>query len=307
MQYKSYQHIERLGREEVEGILEGKCYIQPKIDGTNGVLFLGDDGVVHAGSRKKELTLEDDNAGFCKKLTGNSAILSYLQQHPDHYLFGEWLIPHTIRFYNEDSWQQFYIFDVFELSGENGRYLSYEEYVPLLEEYGLTYIPCLAVLDHPQEEQLAELLVKNHYLLAEDRTGEGIVIKNYDYKNRFGRTVWAKIVADEFFKKNNKIRRQDHEAKDSTWEKKITSTYITEAVVHKEYAKIMNEYPEASRQEIIGRVLNAVYLTFIEEDLITAVKTNKNLVLDFNRVKSESNALVKEYIPELFGNNWQRE
>ena len=69
----------------------------------------------------------------------------------------------------------------------------------------------------------------------------------------------------------------------------------------------MNEYPEASRQEIIGRVLNAVYLTFIEEDLITAVKTNKNLVLDFNRVKSESNALVKEYIPELFGNNWQRE
>ena len=38
MQYKSYQHIEKLGRDEVEGILKGKCYIQPKIDGTNSVL-----------------------------------------------------------------------------------------------------------------------------------------------------------------------------------------------------------------------------------------------------------------------------
>ena len=35
MQYRSYQHIEKLGRDEVEGILNGKCYIQPKIDGTN--------------------------------------------------------------------------------------------------------------------------------------------------------------------------------------------------------------------------------------------------------------------------------
>ena len=40
MQYKSYQHIEKLGRDEVEGILNGKCYIQPKIDGTNSVLYL---------------------------------------------------------------------------------------------------------------------------------------------------------------------------------------------------------------------------------------------------------------------------
>lgn len=28
MLYKSYQHVERLGREEVEGILNGTCSIQ---------------------------------------------------------------------------------------------------------------------------------------------------------------------------------------------------------------------------------------------------------------------------------------
>ena len=34
MEYKSYQHIEKLGREECDGILNGTVTIQPKIDST---------------------------------------------------------------------------------------------------------------------------------------------------------------------------------------------------------------------------------------------------------------------------------
>ena len=45
---------------------------------------------------------------------------------------------------------------------------------------------------------------------------------------------------------------------------------------------------------------------FIDEDLITAVKVNKNLVLNFNGLKAESNNIVKETIPELFERNWTR-
>ena len=36
MEFKKYQHIERLGTLEVEGIELGTCYVFPKIDGTNG-------------------------------------------------------------------------------------------------------------------------------------------------------------------------------------------------------------------------------------------------------------------------------
>lgn len=39
MNYKKYQHIEKLGTSEVEGILKGKCHLFYKIDGTNSSIF----------------------------------------------------------------------------------------------------------------------------------------------------------------------------------------------------------------------------------------------------------------------------
>lgn len=41
MEYKKYQHVEKLGREECEGVLDGMVYCFPKIDGSNGCIFLG--------------------------------------------------------------------------------------------------------------------------------------------------------------------------------------------------------------------------------------------------------------------------
>ena len=99
---------------------------------------------------------------------------------------------------------------------------------------------------------------------------------------------------------------KNHDMKEADWEKKIANIYITEPVVRKEFAKVLNDYPDASRQEVIGRTLNAVYDNFINEDLITAVKVNKNLVLNFSHMKSESNNIVKEVLPELFERNWVR-
>ena len=37
--YSKYQHIERLGSAEVDGILDGVCHIFPKLDGTNSQLW----------------------------------------------------------------------------------------------------------------------------------------------------------------------------------------------------------------------------------------------------------------------------
>ena len=64
MKFRKYQHIERFGTDEVLGIDDGLNYIFPKIDGTNSSVWL-DEGVITAGSRNRELTLDKDNAGFC--------------------------------------------------------------------------------------------------------------------------------------------------------------------------------------------------------------------------------------------------
>lgn len=48
MEFRKYQHVERFGTSEVEGIDLGTCYIYPKIDGTNASVWLGEDGTLRA-------------------------------------------------------------------------------------------------------------------------------------------------------------------------------------------------------------------------------------------------------------------
>lgn len=91
MNFKRYQHIERFGTDEVLGEEIGICYVFPKIDGTNSQCYLDDNGELKCGSRNRELTLDNDNAGFYNEMIKHDEIKAYLEKHPTHRLFGEWL------------------------------------------------------------------------------------------------------------------------------------------------------------------------------------------------------------------------
>ena len=297
LEFKSYQHIEKIGREECEGVLNGTVTIQPKIDGTCSVVWL-EDGEVHAGSRKRELSLEADNAGFYAMIREDHNIEGYLKAHPNHYLFGEFLVPHTIRSYDEDAWKKFYIFDVFEVTQDGGRYMPYDEYVPALEYFNLTYISEIARLENPTVEEVVACIKQTHYLMPEGCTPEGVIAKNYNYKNKWGHVVWGKIVSEEFFASKKSLRQKNHKVKSEDFEIQVANEYITEPVIRKEYAKVRNEFPDAKRGELIGRTLNAVYDSFITEDLVTVVRKNKNCTINFNAMKHESDNRVKEVLKE---------
>ena len=297
MQYKSYQHIEKLGNKEVEGILKGKCSIQPKIDGTNGVVWLGDDGIIHAGSRRRDLTLDNDNAGFYNTVIKDDNIRKYLLDHKDHYLYGEWLVPHTIRYYHPESWKHFYVFDIF--SYDRG-YIPYDEYSKELDKYGISYIPEIISIDNPTMEDLTKYLKETKYLIPEDKMSEGIIIKNYEYRNQYGRCTYAKIVAEEFFNTKSILRMKNHEAKDKTSEKDIVTMMLSEPLIRKEFAKIKLEYPEIKKQELIGRTLNTIFHVFISEELLDYIEKKKPLI-NFYYLKKECDERIKEVLrSELF-------
>ena len=75
-----YMHIERLETDEVEGLLIGNVYVFPKIDGTNGVVWYdAENYLVKAGSRTRELTLENDNANFYHYILSQPNILNYFK------------------------------------------------------------------------------------------------------------------------------------------------------------------------------------------------------------------------------------
>lgn len=297
MEYRSYQHIEKLGNNEVNGILNGLCSIQPKIDGTNAVVWLGEDGKVHAGSRKKDLTLEKDNAGFYASILLDKNIRRYLEEHPDHYLYGEWLVPHTIRYYNPDAWNRFYVFDVFI---EGRGYIPYSEYAPVLDDYGISYIPELKAIDSPTMDDLMECLKEAKFLIPDDKMSEGIVIKNYDYHNPYGRTTWAKIIAEEFFGTKQKLREKNHAIKIEPKEEEIVMGLLTEQLIRKEYAKLMLEFPNAPRKELIGRILNIIWHVFLTEEFIDYAEKKKPSV-EFFALKKACDQQVKEVLKtELF-------
>ena len=77
--FKEWEPVARFNRTAI---------ITEKIDGTNGVVYVGEDGVVLAGSRSRWITTEADNFGFAR----------WVKEHEDElrvglgagYHYGEW-------------------------------------------------------------------------------------------------------------------------------------------------------------------------------------------------------------------------
>ncbi len=188
MKFKSYMHIERFGTTEVQNIQFGKCYIFPKIDGTNGNIWLDENKMIQAGSRKRHLSFDKDNAGFLEWVSKQDNLLNYLEENPTHRLFGEWLVPHSLKTYENNAWRNFYVFDVAidksesEITHEGDdslKYVLYDTYKPLLEAHNINYIPAISIATNANYEQLINELKKNVYLIEDGKgAGEGIVIKN---------------------------------------------------------------------------------------------------------------------------------
>ena len=293
MEFKKYQHIERFGTTEVEGIQNGKCYIFPKIDGTNASLWWSNG--LKAGSRNRELSIDNDNAGFYKWALGQEHIIQFLKSNPEVRLYGEWLVPHTLKTYNDNAWRNFYVFDVMI----GNEYADYTKYSELLQQHNIEYIPPICIINNPLYERLIGLLEQNDYLVKDGNgIGEGIVIKNYDYKNKYGRVVWAKIVSNEFKGKHKKAMPNEIKEKNLV-EKDIVDKYITRSLLDKEQSKIENEMNGWS-SKYIPRLINVVFYNLIREESWNFVKEFKNPTIDFKRLSFFTTSKIKELKPDVF-------
>lgn len=292
--FVKYQHIERFGTTETQNIEFGECYVFPKIDGTNSSVWI-EDGQIRCGSRTRELSTESDNAGFYAWAIQQESLLNYLQENPTHRLFGEWLVPHSLRTYRDDAWRNFYVFDV--MDGDT--YVHYEQYKPLVEKHGINFIPPIAIITNGSYEQFVQKLETNVFLIEDGKgSGEGIVIKRYDYRNNFGRQTWAKIVTSEFKEKHAKVMGAPRVEGEKMVEQEIAKEFVTKALVEKEHAKIEQESGWSSKS--IPRLLNTVFYCVVNEELWNAIKKHKNPTINFKTLQYFVFAEVKAKKPELF-------
>ncbi len=315
--FVKYPHVEKLGHPDVATILEGTVSVYPKLDGTNASIWLDEIGDLQAGSRNRQLTLKNDNAGFLAWVREHEERYGgFLQEHPGLRLYGEWLVPHTLKSYREDAWRRFWVFDV-EIR-ESGNIVSTEGFRADFDLFEIDYIDPLAVITNPTEEQLLGLMNQTNTFLIEDGAGvgEGVVIKRYGaWRNRGGGQKWAKMVR-EANKKTFGVRETSG-AKQI--EAAIVEEFITLTLVQKELAKIVHDIAGtppshsssemlkfyqgvmlSNRSTVIPRLLNTVFHCLISEEMWAILKKHKRPTIDFGKLWRLTTIRTKELIPGLF-------
>lgn len=339
MKFRKYYHVERLGHEYVDGLTLGVVYVFPKLDGTNASVWFenGCNGLQPTcGSRTRTLTAESDNAGFYKwvNTAENWSKFFEIQTSGGHgwTIYGEWLVPHTLRTYRAEAWRRFFVFDVYD--NEKGRYLSYPEYAPIIKAAGLDVIEPLCIITNPSDDQLQHEAEANTYLILDGAgCGEGIVMKNYQWSGTRGTQPWAKLVRNEFKEENKRAFGTTEKHGEYQVESAIAEEYVTQALVEKTRAKIMIDLTEQDcmdgtedrygeeafgdmyheltlarhkrvqerhRSQIIPRLLGTVYHELIVEELWSAVKQHKDPTIDFKKLKAHSILWTKKFAADLF-------
>lgn len=170
----------------------------------------------------------------------------------------------------------------------------------MLEEFNLDYISALAIIKNPSYEQLINILKQNIFLIEDGKgIGEGIVIKNYDFYNKWKRQTWAKIVSSEFKEQHAKIMGPPEINGKTLIEEKIIDDFCTSAFIEKEYAKIVNEM-NGWQSKYIQMLFGRVYSELVKEETWNIVKKYKNPKIDFKTLNTLLINKVKEVKKELF-------
>jgi len=327
MGFRKYDHLERLAHPDVADISFGTVHVFPKIDGTNASVWCDDEGVVQCGSRTRQLSAEADNAGFHAWVNGDDPVAVQLralaQFAPNLIFYGEWLVPHSLKTYRESAWRKFYIFDVYTRA--TSKYLPFEEYSELLTAAGQEVIHPLAIIENPSDNQLAGLRdTSNTFLIQEDKgVGEGVVLKNYEWRNKHGRQPWGKMVRAEFKDAHRRAMPVGVTQGELITEQRIVDDFVGEEFIRKEFAKVVvlvandiapgeafpptgwlehdyDEFVALNRHKIIPRFLGTFYLTFVDEEIRGVVKKLKNPVIDFSKLHRLMTVKAKRVLTEVF-------
>ena len=123
-------------------------------------------------------------------------------------------------------------------------------------------------------------------------------MKNYEWQNKFGNTVWAKMITNNF----KEIHHKEMGAPvigGETLEEKIVAEYVDEHFIGKVVAKISNDEGGWS-SKFIPRLLQTVFYDLINEELWNIIKKHKNPKIDFAYLQRLTFTKVKETRKDIF-------
>ncbi len=271
MVFEKYPKIMALHKEECDGILDGTCYIQEKVDGANASIW-NEDGEIHYGSRSRDLFKASDNFnGFGTWIEQHAGVKKLLIDHPEYRLNGEWLVRHTIG-YNELAYRKFYLFDITIEEGETKITMPMDEMYRLAEEYDIPAVHLFAVLENPTLEQI----IQHCGTSVLGSKGEGVVIKNLAFINKFGDKQFGKFVTQEFKEDNAVTFGGNNRTSDTYEETYFMNQMMTLARVQKIFHKAESQHGRLDMKNI-PMIMGMCYHDLItEEGWVIAQEMGKN-------------------------------
>jgi hypothetical protein len=205
---------------------------------------------------------------------GHAGINRYLDECPEHRLYGEWLVRHSLQ-YPETAYKKFYLFDVRNDDG----YMHPDKVKEIANEYGIETVHVFGTFENPSREQLKELAGQS---VVGDK-GEGVVIKNTEFVNVFGDKCYAKIVTDDFKESNSITFGGNNKSAESYWEMYVVNKYMTLPRIEKVMNKLQPLVDRRLHLEHTPRVISTAYHDMLTEEIWDIQK--KVATLDFNRLK----------------------
>lgn len=275
MTQKRYQEITRLGHKTTLGVLNEGDYIviQEKLDGANAS-FRKDGFEVLAFSRNHQLDEQNNLGGFYQWVQENIKAEDLVD---DAIYFGEWLNPHKVKYPNYQK--QFFLYDIYD--SETERYINFNLVKKTADRLNLNSIPVFYEGKYQSFEHLMSFVGRTDLggMLGDVEQGEGIVVKNVDYTDRFGNQKFVKLVTDKFAE----VQKQKA-PKDPTIEQTQEQVFVNQTVTEARIEKFLHKFvDEGILDEVFG----------IEDMGVILRNMNPRITEDI--LKEESELLAEDY------------
>lgn len=236
MEQKKYHSIVRYGHISTREVLNrgDQIIIQEKVDGANAS-FAVVDGELKCWSRNRELNMSNTLEGFYVWAKQNIEVDKLLE---GVVYFGEWTAQHKVVY--EGYAKQFFLYDIYNLHLEE--YVSFSMVRDEAKRLGLNLIPVFFEGEFESFEQLMSYVGRTELngKLGQEVSGEGIVVKNVDYRDSFGKQMFVKLVVDKFAEVQMQKAPKDPKKKFTPEELKVREC-ITSPRVEKQLFKMIEE------------------------------------------------------------------
>lgn len=295
MKQKKYNKIERKINSDFlqEGVT---ILIQEKINGANASFRKDDDGNLRVFSRNTELDEDNNLGGYYQWAIEN---INPKDLNPNTIYFGEWTNKHKID-YGENG-NKFYLFDVYVDSTSFSQYMPFSFVEYWAEKLNLNLVPVFYHGEYQSIEHVKSFLgqTKLNGKIGEEEHGEGIVIKRYEYRDRFGKQQHYKMTTKKFSEKKKGVVKEKYNA---TPETIFTNKFVTEQRVEKNLFKLFDEGilkgdPYELEYTDLGKIMKSLVLQ-VKNDILEEESSffEKDYSINLNVLNKALGGIVSKYV-----------